>query len=285
MIRRTISKISQSHWHNGFLGAGHRAKAVLDGVNYENSDPFVVFMDDSLDLPGGDPVGGAHPHAGIETLTLVIEGNEKEWKTGSFEIMTAGKGIVHTEEITSQQKIRILQVWLVLPPKERNAQPFFQQILLEHVPAIKTDQYEILVYSGSSNKLTSPLKNLTPLTLVDFKLRKDAIVHQEIPAHYQGLVYVLKGSVSVGDKIINAEEAGWLSKSDAEGNTEIEFAAPESDTRFVLYAAQPHHAPIVSHGPFIAGSMEDITRLYKEYRHGEFPHVKDLPDAQKISFG
>src|SRR5690606_23629729 len=118
MIRRDISKITQNHWHNGFLGTGHRAMAVLEGVPYKDSDPFILFMDDSLNLPGGEPVGGAHPHAGFETLSLVLEGNEKDWKTGSFELMTAGKGIIHTEEITSEQKLRMLQVWLVLPPEK-----------------------------------------------------------------------------------------------------------------------------------------------------------------------
>src|SRR5690606_24252152 len=125
----------------------------------------------------------------------VLEGNEKDWKTGSFELMTAGKGIIHTEEITSEQKLRILQVWLVLLPEKRYAQPFLQKILLEDVPKMKTGEYEIRVYSGSSNGLTSPLKNHTPFTLVDFRLGDRAVITQAIPSHYNGLVYVLKGSV------------------------------------------------------------------------------------------
>lgn len=142
------------------MGTGHRAMAVLEGVPYKDSDPFILFMDDSLNLPGGEPVGGPHPHAGFETLTLVLEGNGKDWKTGSFELMTAGKGIVHTEEITSKQKLRILQGWLVLPPEKRYAEPFLQKILLEDVPNIKTDTYEIRVYSGNSNGLTSHSENI-----------------------------------------------------------------------------------------------------------------------------
>ena len=284
MIRRNISKITQNHWHNGFLGTGHRAMAVLDGVPYKDSDPFILFMDDSLNLPGGEPVGGAHPHAGFETLSLVLEGNEKDWKTGSFELMTAGKGIIHTEEITSKQKLRMLQVWLVLPPEKRYAQPFLQRMLLEVVPKIKTDTYEIRVYSGSSNGLISPLKNHTPFTLVDFRLDNRAVVSQEIPSHYNGLVYVLKGSVKAGDKIINAEQAGWLDKATEEGDTEIQFEALENDTHFVLYAGQPHNVPVVHHGPFVADTMEDIAQMYKDFRQGKFPHLNDLPSKQKIIY-
>lgn len=291
MIRRDISKITQNHWHNGFLGTGHRAMAVLEGVPYKDSDPFILFMDDSLNLPGGEPVGGAHPHAGFETLTLVLEGNEQDWKTGNFELMTAGKGIIHTEEITSEQKLRILQVWLVLPPEKRYAQPFLQKILLEEVPKIKNDKYEIRVYSGSSNGLTSPLKNHTPFTLVDFRLMSGAVARQETPSHYNGLVYVLKGSVKAGDKIIKAEQAGWLDKTADvstssrlnNGNTEIQFEALENDTHFVLYAGQPHNVPVVHHGPFVADTMEDIAQMYRDFRQGKFPHLNDLPSGQKIT--
>lgn len=292
MIRRDISKITQNHWHNGFLGTGHRAMAVLEGVPYKDSDPFILFMDDSLNLPGGEPVGGAHPHAGFETLSLVLEGNEKDWKTGSFELMTAGKGIIHTEEITSEQKLRMLQVWLVLPPEKRYTQPFLQKILLEEVPKIKTDTYEIRVYSGSSNGLTSPLKNHTPFTLVDFRLMSGAVVTQEIPSHYNGLVYVLKGSVKAGDKIIKAEQAGWLDKTADlstnsrlnKGNTEIQFEALDNDTHFVLYAGQPHNVSVVHHGPFVADTMEDIAQMYRDFRQGKFPHLNDLPSKQKIIY-
>ena len=284
MIRRNISKVTQNHWHNGFLGTGHRAMAVLDGVPYKDSDPFILFMDDSLNLPGGKPVGGAHPHAGFETLSLVLEGNEKDWKTGSFELMTAGKGIIHTEEITSKQKLRMLQVWLVLPPEKRYAQPFLQRMLLEEVPKIKTDTYEIRVYSGNSNGLTSPLKNHTPFTLVDFRLEEKAVVTQETPSHYRGLVYVLKGRVKAGDKIINAEQAGWLDKTVENGNTEIQFEALESNTNFVLYSGQPHNVPVVHHGPFVADTMEDIAQMYRDFRYGKFPHLNDLPSIQKTSY-
>lgn len=284
MIRRNISKITQNHWHNGFLGTGHRAMAVLDGVPYKDSDPFILFMDDSLNLPGEEPVGGAHPHAGFETLSLVLDGNEKDWKTGSFELMTAGKGIIHTEEITSKQKFRMLQVWLVLPPEKRYAQPFLQRMLLEDVPKIKTDTYEIRVYSGSSNGLISPLKNHTSFTLVDFRLVNRAVVSQEIPSHYNGLVYVLKGSVKAGDKIIKAEQVGWLDKATEDGDTEIQFEALENDTHFVLYAGQPHNVPVVHHGPFVADTMEDIAQMYRDFRQGKFPHLNDLPSNKKISY-
>lgn len=284
MRNRSISIITENRWHNGFLGNGHKAMAVLDGVSYKDSDPFILFMDDVLDLPGGAPVGGAHPHAGFETLTLVLEGNGREWKTGSFELMTAGKGIVHTEEITSKQKLRILQVWLALPPEQRHARPFLQKILLEDVPTIKTGEYEIRVYSGSSNGLVSPLKTHTPFILIDFRLKKLALVNQDIPLQYHGLIYVLQGRVKVGDKIISSGQAGWLERTDEKDSGRLSLEAPDEDTHFVLYAGQPHHVPVVQHEPFVADSVEEIAQLYRKFKDGQFPHLNDLSDKQKITY-
>ena len=284
MNHRSVSKITQSPFQPGFLGAGHIASAVFEGLPFDYTDPFIIFQDDQVDYQGGPPAGGAHPHAGFETLTLVLEGNGSTWETGSFELMTAGKGIVHTEEMNEKQKLRILQVWLALPPGKRWAQPFWQKITLDNVPTVKNEFYEVRVYSGSSNGLNSPMRNLTPLTVVDFRLKENQKIKQHLPADQKGLIYVLEGSVYVGDQMIRKGQTGWLNKSDGSGIGELTFESRDESTRFILYAAGPHNAPIVSHGPFIGDTVEDISRLYKEYRNGEMPHLNDLPEDQKLEF-
>src|SRR6218665_2997859 len=114
-MKLAITKITSSPELQGFLGEGHIASAVIDGSNFAKTDPFIMLMDDRLNLPGNKPVGGPHPHAGFETVTLVLKGDGKDWITGSFEVMTAGKGIIHTEEIAAKTNMHILQLWLVLP--------------------------------------------------------------------------------------------------------------------------------------------------------------------------
>lgn len=284
MNQRKIQRITSNPPQPGFLGAGHIATAVIDGQHFEETDPFILLMDDQLNLPGGDPVGGAHPHAGFETVTFVLKGDGKTWKTGTLELMTAGRGIVHTEEITSRTDVRILQMWLALPPSQRWAEPFFQRLLVENVPSLKTDGAEIKVYSGSSHGLTSPLKNYTPFTLVDFTLQPGSEITQNIPAAYNGFIYVVEGDVWVSGKKIEKEKAGWFSLPDEAGDSTISFHTEDGPARFIMYAAEPHRAPIVSHGPFIGDSQEDIRRLYREYRAGQMPHVDDLPDEKRVNY-
>ncbi|SKB77110.1 hypothetical protein SAMN05660226_03033 [Parapedobacter luteus] len=279
MIQRKIARIQTHHSAQGFLGSGHLAAAVVDGSNFEQTDPFFLLMDDRLDLPGGHPVGGPHPHAGFETATLVLEGSEASWQTGAFELMTAGSGIVHTEEITTETKLRILQLWLILPPEKRWTEPFFQEIKPERVPTHMTDNSEVRVYSGSSNGLTSPVINQTPVTIVDFKLGTGTERSQQIPASYNGFIYVIEGTVSIGTEQVEKDQSAWLEKTRRTGTSEIIFKAGKQGARFILYAGEPQHAPIVSHGPFIGNSKEDIRRLYHEYNRGRMKHVNDLPES------
>src|SRR5688572_32822764 len=116
MKTRNIERIVRNPLQPGFLGRGHLAASVLSGQDFAQTDPFILLMDDQLDLPGGEPVGGPHPHAGFETVTLVLEGDpaskSKTLQTGGLEWMTAGSGIIHTEEIDSSVKMRILQLCL-----------------------------------------------------------------------------------------------------------------------------------------------------------------------------
>lgn len=268
--------------HRGFLGEGHMAAAVVDGNDFARTDPFIILMDDRLDLPGGEPVGGAHPHAGFETVTLVLEGDGTHWKTGSLEVMTAGKGIIHTEEITSKTKMHILQLWLVLPPDKRWAEPSWQEIQLENVPTLKTGNTEIRVYSGRSNGLTSPLRNYTPFTLVDFNMAGNAEIAQHVPSTYNGFIYVVKGEVWVGDRKVTAGQAGWLNSDANPGDSEILVKTTNEGARCVFYAGEPQGVPIVSHGPFIGDTRNDIVRLYNEYHRGLMPHLNDLDENRKL---
>lgn len=280
MKQRTITKVITPPIHPGFLGKGHLASAVVDGTNFTETDPFILLMDDRLDLPGDEPAGGPHPHAGFETVTLVVEGDGLGWRAGGLELMTAGKGVVHTEEITTPQHLRILQLWLVLPPDQRWAEPEVQRMEPEAVPVVQTEKSNIRVYSGTSHGVVSPLKNKTPFTLVEFLMDTHAKVIQEIPDTYNGFVYVLSGNVWVGDTHLTEGQSGWLDS----GAGDLVFRTTDKSARFVLYAGQPQGASIVSHGPFIGDNAEDIRRLYREYRQGLMPHVDNLDESRKIRY-
>jgi hypothetical protein len=244
----------------GFAGPGHLARPVLPPGPFAETDPFIMLADDHLDL-GERPVGGPHPHAGFETVTLILEGAVFDRDeggvidTGEVQWMTAGRGIIHGENVAARGKVRLLQLWLTLPKAQRWTTPAFQDIHANAVPVRREDGVEIRVYSGASGDRRSSTRNHVPVTLVEMRLDAHASVDQELPDSYSGFLFVIDGAVRVG--------------ADA--------------ARLVLYAGQPTGDPIVSHGPFIGDTRDDIVRLYSEYRAGQFERMSNLARAVRTS--
>ncbi|MBD2699140.1 pirin family protein [Spirosoma sp. BT702] len=271
----------------GFLGAGHLASPVIQ-VDFTESDPFIMLMDDRLNKQDDHPAGGPHPHAGFETVSLLLEGTMgdevHQLKGGDLQLMTAGSGIIHTETIEGKASLRLLQLWLNLPKRDRWAQPRVQDISLEKAPRLNQDGVDIRVYSGSLAGLTSPIQNYTPLLIADIRLQPNVITIQQIPGNYTAFLYILAGSVQVGDdtNVLQQDQVGWLNRYSDTSQSNLKLSAGENGSRVILYAGEPQGDAIVSHGPFIADTQEDIRRLYQEYRQGKMSHISTVPASQRI---
>jgi redox-sensitive bicupin YhaK (pirin superfamily) len=288
-IKRKLINIQTPAAQPGFLGRGHIARPVIQ-VDYTDSDPFILLMDDMLDKKDETPVGGPHPHAGFETVSLLLEGEmgdeTHKMKGGDLQLMTAGSGIIHTETIEKKTKLRLLQLWLNLPKKDRWTSPRLQDITLEHVPQKSENGLQVKVYSGSFAGLTSPVKNYVPVIIADLEMQPGITTVQQIPAAYNGFLYVINGSIQVGEdkQLLQQDQVGWLNRFTGAEESELVITAAETGARFVLYAGQPQGDAIVSHGPFIGNSMDDIRRLYHEYNQGKMQHISTVPEAQKFVY-
>jgi quercetin 2,3-dioxygenase len=286
-IKRKLIKINTPEGQPGFLGAGHIARPVISG-SFSDSDPFIMLMDDMLDKKDNEPVGGPHPHAGFETVSLLLEGEmgdePHKMKGGDFQMMTAGSGIIHTETIEKKAKMRLLQLWLNLPKKDRATVPRLQELSLQDAPGLSENSVSIKLYSGSLAGLTSPVQNYTPLIVADITIDADASTVLQIPANNNTFLYILAGNVKVGNekKQLSEDQVGWLDLFDDAAQSDLQLTAGEKGSRFILYAGKPTGDSIVSHGPFIADSAEDIQRLYREYRQGKMKHISMVAENQKL---
>ena len=269
----------------GFIGDGHTAVSVVDPKEFSHNDPFIVLMDDRIDLEPGRAAGGAHPHGGFETVTFVVEGelrdrDEGTLKTGDVLWMTAGSGVIHNENVVPLGKSRILQLWLTLPQQERWAAPRFEHIARDAAPVRREPGVEARVYSGSSGSARSTTHNYVPVTLVDLRLHPGARFEQELPDSYNGFLYVLDGAVSVGAERtrLTAGQVGWLAEMEPNTSTTapVRIAAGDNGARLIIYAGVRQGVPIVMHGPFVGENREDIRRLSKLYVEKKMPRISEL---------
>jgi redox-sensitive bicupin YhaK (pirin superfamily) len=282
LIARVVTTAAPSP---GFIGEGHTAVSVVDPKEFSHNDPFIVLIDDRIDLEPGREAGGAHPHGGFETVTFVVEGelrdrDEGTLRTGDVLWMTAGSGVIHNENVVPLGKSRILQLWLTLPHDERWAAPRFEHIARDTAPVRREAGVEARVYSGSSGLARAITHNYVPVTLIDIRLQPGARFEQELPDSYNGFFYVLEGAISVGAERtrLTAGQVGWLAEAElnASGVSSARVIGGDDGARVILYAGERQGVPIVMHGPFVGESREDIRRLSRAYVEGRLPRISEL---------
>jgi redox-sensitive bicupin YhaK (pirin superfamily) len=267
----------------GFIGAGHMAVLVVDPTEFASQDPFILLADDRIELPEGSTAGGAHPHAGFETVTFVVEGSlrdrvEGSLSAGDVQWMTAGSGVIHSEDVVPQGRTRILQLWLTLPHEDRWSAPRFETVARGDAPVRREPGVEVRVYSGVSGDARASTTNFVPVTLADISLDPGATVEQDLPASYNGFVYVLEGSVRAGvdDAPLVTGQVGWLDRAEGSSASSLRITAGDAGARAVLYAGEPTNVPIVMHGPFVGETRADIMRVSNDYLAGRFPRMSEL---------
>jgi redox-sensitive bicupin YhaK (pirin superfamily) len=267
----------------GFIGPGHTAVEVLSPGDLAHGDPFVLLMDDRLDIAQRRQIGGAHPHAGLETVTLILEGtmvdrDEGALTAGDLVWMTAGRGIIHSEAVEMVGRARILQLWIALPARDRSLPPSFEVVRGQTAPLVRQPAVKARLYSGAAGELRSPTRNRVPVTLLDVSLGAGATFQHELPAAYNGFFYVLEGQVTVGPRRVGRGQVGWLSPA---AGTDLAIAAPEGPARLVLYAGLPIGEPLLQHGPFVAGSRREIVEYHRSFEAGQFTSMSALARARR----
>lgn len=171
----------------GFIGPGHLAAQVVSAADFVLNDPFIMLADDHLDI-GDRPLGEPHPHAGFETVTLILDGviyDRDEGgviKAGEVQWMTAGRGIIHGEHMATKGRVRLLQLWLTLPKDQRWTTPGFQTIQADAVPVRREAGVEARLYSGASGSLRSTTRNHVPVTMTEITMDPHTFIDQELPA-------------------------------------------------------------------------------------------------------
>lgn len=274
-ISRGVREVSEARMAPGGT-ATHRVHIVLDTDHWEDYDPFLLLMEDWYH----SGTFADHPHRGIETVTYVIEGDLVHYDNhggkgtlypGDAQWMTAGRGVVHNEDAHPQKPLHTLQLWINLPENEKMTTPRYQDLRGAEVPTRRLPGAELRVYWGASGEVRSATLNHVPTTMVELRLDAQATITQDLPASYNGFVYVLSGSGRFGvDRTpARAGQIVWLSRTEGPGASEVSVSA-EEPLRAILWAGEPLREPVVHYGPFVMNNEAQIAQAIEDFRAGNF---------------
>jgi len=179
-----------------------------------------VINEDHIAPGGGFPT---HPHRDMEIFSYVVKGalqhkdsmgNGRVLHPGQIQLMSAGKGVLHSEfNPSSEVTTHMLQIWI--QPRQRGLVPSYTEW---HPDAAREKDPKVLVISPDGRDASATIQQDADVYRV--RLAGGASIEQQVRPRRGVWFQLIKGSVNVGDVTL---EAGDAVSSEAPG--ELTFTA------------------------------------------------------------
>jgi redox-sensitive bicupin YhaK (pirin superfamily) len=281
--------------HRQTEGAGFVVRRPFPTAGLSAIDPFLLIDEmGPADYQPGEAVGAPdHPHRGFETVTYMLEGEfEHEdsaghrgtLRAGDVQWMTAGGGIIHSEEPSRRirkegGRVHGFQIWVNLPSQLKMTQPRYQEVPSASIPyATSADgRARVRVVAGEALGAKAVIDTLTPITYQDWSLDPGADVEVELAEGQSAVVYVFEGEARVGGAGTNAATTvvdGQLGVL-GDGRT-VRLRGPEAQGthgRLLLLAGTPIAEPVARYGPFVMNTPQQIQQAIDDYRSGRMGEI------------
>jgi len=273
---------------NGELGPAASLEGRILGQDFTKKDGWRMYHGDKI------PGFPAHPHRGLETVTVVTRGfvdhsdshgSAGRYGKGDVQWMTAGAGLQHAEMFpllnTDQPNpLELFQIWLTLPKSKKFADPHYKMLWAEDIPVYqeRDDQgktTEVTVVAGTLGDVTPPAP--APDSWAADPEHEVGIWLIRIPAH--GSWTIPSASLGVERRLYFYRGADIkMAGMHVQPRHSVELLAEQplvlengnEEASLLLLQGQPVNEPIVQHGPFAMNTVGEIKQAFADYRKTQF---------------
>ncbi|MDO7609859.1 MAG: pirin family protein [Crocinitomicaceae bacterium] len=279
MSKRTVKQIIPAQRIN--MG-GHLLDQPLPFRSVDQIDPFLLIhhWDKPIKAGGNQKeLGvGPHPHRGFSPVTFIFKGSVRHQDSignnvvvsdGGTQWMHAGKGIVHSERpgidlVLNGGEQEFIQFWVNTPGKHKMEAPYYLPLSEEETPKIELENTTIGVVAGSFMGVLGPAKTYSPQTLLRIDASSACSIEIPLPKHYNTLLYLLKGGLSVENEKVSSKTMIWY-KNDGDMLT-INISEA---SQFIILSGEPIGEPVVSYGPFVMNKHEELQQAVSDFQDGK----------------
>jgi redox-sensitive bicupin YhaK (pirin superfamily) len=276
--RRDIASI-----HNAFRtleGDGFEVRRAIPSEHVDAVGPF-IFLDHfgPIDVRPGEAKGAsAHPHAGIETLTLLLEGssvhkdslgNISVMHPGEVQWLRAGRGVIHDESPDDAMRraggrMHGVQLWINMPKAAKHDAPAYRHVKATEIPVLASadGKTRTRLVAGQAGGAVGPIVTAGAPFVAHASVSADGKVEIETVDVNQLAVYVMVGTIVLGQRQVEAGQLARLSEG------AVVRLAAASDAEVLLVGGAPLDAPIHRYGPFVMNSVADLQRAIRDYQAG-----------------
>lgn len=247
---------------------------------------------DDVSATGGMVVP-PHPHTGLQTVSWLFEGEiEHRDSVGSHELvrpggvnlMTAGRGISHSEVSTgATTTLHGVQLWTVLPDESRHVAPFFEHA---DTTPFSFDDATVRVFVGRLAGHGTPVTVFSPLLGAQIDLPAGGEVWLDLDEGFEHGILVDRGPVRLtvpareGEADAADENADPLAETGhtvelawselgylPAGGDGLRLRADDGPARVVLLGGTPFDEQIVMWWNFIGRDHDEIVAFRGEWQH------------------
>jgi redox-sensitive bicupin YhaK (pirin superfamily) len=251
------------------------AKRRLVGpfIFFDRMGPAILRAGHALDVR-------PHPHIGLATVTYLFDGKirhrdslgtEMVIAPGDVNLMTAGRGIVHSERTPEELRgapmsMSGLQTWLALPEDREEIAPMFENTGRASLPEIDAEGVSGRVVIGAFSGLRSPVRTASDTLYADIALAPGAKVAIP-PDAEERAIYVLSGEVDIAGDVFPADRLLVFRPGD-----EIVVTSARG-AHFMLFGGASLGGPRHIWWNFVSSSKERIEQAKQEWKTGRFDIV------------
>lgn len=224
-----------------------------------------------------------HPHVGLQTITWLLAGivehrdstgGHSLVQPGELNIMTAGRGVAHSEDQVSDGVLRGVQTWVALPGEHRDTEPAFAHHDDLPVVALPAEGAAVraTVAAGSFAGATSPAQVFSPLVGVELRADGPARMELALDRAFEHGLLALDDSLLVDGEVVPPGGLRYLGPGTR--SVVVEFGAPGPH---LLIGGEPLGEDLLMWWNFVGRDHDDIARARQRWEAGGFPAVVGDP--------
>jgi len=220
-----------------------------------------------------------HPHIGLQTVTWLLSGNvlhrdslgsEQMIRPGQLNLMTAGRGIAHSEESPAEHDPQLhgVQLWVALPDAFRHTQPAFAHHA--DLPAAGVGGFEATVFAGSLAGAQSPAIMFSEIVGAELAATRDASANVPLAPAHEHVVFAAAGPAAVAGTSLHPGQLIYLGT----GRERVAVSAP-AGSRLILLGGVPLGETLLMWWNLVARTPDEIAAAAADWRAGRFAPVAD----------
>jgi redox-sensitive bicupin YhaK (pirin superfamily) len=268
---------------------GFEVRRALPTAKRRLVGPFIFFdrMGPAILRAGQGMDVRPHPHIGLATVTYLFDGRirhrdslgtEMVIAPGDVNLMTAGRGIVHSERSPEELRgspmaISGLQTWLALPDDGEEVAPGFANTASAALPEIAEDGATGRLVIGALEGLKSPVHTASETLYADITLSPGARFRVP-PDAEERAIYVLEGSVEIAGDRFPSDRLLVFKPGD-----EI-VVGSEAGAHFMLFGGASLGSRRYIWWNFVSSSKERIEQAKEEWKTRRF----DIVPGDEVEF-